>query len=286
MVKRYGAVEAVNGLTFDVPAGRIVGLVGANGAGKTTAMKMLTGLLKPTRGQALLNGRDVLEPATRQDLGYLPEESPLYDDETPRSYLAFFARMYGLNRDDARVRSESLLDRLMCAPVHREKTIGTLSKGLKRKVAIARCLIHDPPALVLDEPTSGLDPLTADELDSLVQELRSEGKAVLLSAHNLRQVEELCDEIIVLNSGSVIARGTLSELRRRLGGQQYRIRASVRFDGSVPRGAVHEALFGAFDEVESAIAQVRTLGGEIIEVESVPPKLETLMRAPSATTPS
>jgi ABC-2 type transport system ATP-binding protein len=217
LVKRYGSVTAVDGVDFEVPAGRIVGLVGNNGAGKTTTLKMLCGILEPTSGAATVGGASTLEPGTRRQIGFLPEDSPLYDDQTPLQYLAFFARVYGIPRRQARDRAETLLTDLRLDGPFWRKPIGTLSKGSARKVAIARALLHDPSVLILDEPASGLDPATRRELDQALSALRSMGIAILLSAHNLKQVEELCDDIVLLHDGKVRARGNLADLREALG---------------------------------------------------------------------
>lgn len=276
--KSYRGAEAVRDVHLRLDAGRIVGLVGANGAGKTTTLKMLAGLLAPSAGTATIDGRPTLETAVRQRIGYLPEDSPLYDELPTLPYLAFFGELYGLSHAEARRRSESLLERLDCDRIHWKKPTGTLSKGLRRKVAIARCLLHDPEVLLLDEPTSGLDPSTTQELNEFLRELRSRGKAILLSAHNLPQVEELCDEILVMSQGRIVTRGTLQELRGRIGTQRYRLRATVAFPGSQPHGTVHEAWISALPAVEDAMEAVRSARGVVLEVESIPPKLEEILR--------
>lgn len=281
--RSYDGVAAVLGVSLELKPGRILGLVGNNGAGKTTALKMLAGLLEPTRGSVTVDGAPTLNPATRRFIGYLPEDSPLYDDMTPLDYLQFFASLYNVPRAEARRRSESLLSRLDLRGESWKKPIGTLSKGMRRKVAIARCLLHDPPILILDEPTSGLDPQTARELDHFLQQLRGEGRAVLLSAHNLSQVEALCDEILVMHLGRVVARGSLGELRQTVGANRYRIKSTVPFPGSEPDGAIHVAMVDRLGEVEKALAHVKAQGGIVLEVESVFPSLEEIMRKVAGT---
>ncbi|MCA1820171.1 MAG: ABC transporter ATP-binding protein, partial [Halobacteriales archaeon] len=242
LAKSYGAVRAVDGVDLNVPAGRIVGLVGNNGAGKTTLLKLLCGILEPTAGTTDLEGRPTSAPATRKGLGFLPEDSPLYDDQTPLQYLAFFAGLYGLGRKDADTRAERLLDGLRLGREHWGKPIGELSKGSARKVAIARAFLHDPAVLLLDEPASGLDPATRRELDAFLSGQRQAGKAILLSAHNLKQVEELCDAILLMHGGRIVARGSLAELRSQWGTARYRLHATVPFTGSAPTGTVHVGL--------------------------------------------
>jgi ABC-2 type transport system ATP-binding protein len=277
LIKAYAGVRVVHGVSLELRPGRVIGLVGANGAGKTTTIKMLAGLLDPTSGSARLDGRPTREPKARQSLGYLPEESPLYDDETPASYLRFFASLYGLPAREARTRATDLLARLSLRPEDAKKPIGTLSKGMRRKVAIARTVLHDPSVLVLDEPTSGLDPFTARELDRFIRELRDQGKAILLSAHNLQQIEDLADEIIIMHQGRVVAQGSLAQLRGQWGVQRYTVRATHPFPQSAPEGQHHEAHLTSLEEVEAAIEGVKKQGGTILEVVAVPPRLEEIL---------
>jgi len=276
--KRYGAVVAVDSIDLEVPAGRIVGLVGNNGAGKTTTLKMLCGVLEPTSGSATVAGRPTLEAEARRAIGFLPEDSPLYDDQTPLQYLAFFARLYGIPRRQAKDRIARLLADLRLDEPFWKRPIGQLSKGSARKVAIARALLHDPKVLVLDEPASGLDPATRRELDQALAGLRAQGKAVLLSAHNLKQVEELCDDIVLLHAGRVVAAGTLAELREALGEPRYRLHASQPFPGSTARGSIHVAEFTRLADVEAAMAAVRKARGQVLDMESLPPSLDEILR--------
>lgn len=275
--KDYGGVTAVESLEVEVRRGRIVGLVGNNGAGKSTSLKMLCGILEPTRGTVTLDGVPTTQPAARASIGYLPEDSPLYEELTPTQYLAFFARLYGLGAKPARQRAEHWLTALRLDRPFWSKPIGELSKGSARKVAIARALLHDPAVLILDEPASGLDPATRRELDSVLLQLRTEGKAVLLSAHNLKQVEELADDIVLMHQGRVVAQGTLSQLRTTWGTVRYRLHATAAFPGSHPQGAAHVATFDAIEPVQAAMRQVQDSGGHVLEVESIPPGLDEIL---------
>lgn len=276
--KTYGGVIAVQRVDLDLPPGRIVGLVGNNGAGKTTTLKMLCGILEPSSGSATVDGRPTLDPAARRAVGFLPEDSPLYDDQTPLQYLAFFGRLYGLPRKEAKSRAARLLADLRLDEPYWARPIGELSKGSARKVAIARALLHDPQVLILDEPASGLDPATRRELDQALAALRQQGKAILLSAHNLKQVEELCDDIVLLHQGKVIARGTLAQLREALGEPRYRLHTSKPFPGSQPRGSIHVAEFTRLADVEAAMAVVRKARGTVLDMESLPPGLDDILR--------
>lgn len=189
--KTYGDFPAVVGSDFSVESGEVFGIVGPNGAGKTTTLKMLAGLVEPTSGTASVLGFDPEDPEMRRKLGFLPEESPLYEDMTPRSYLRFFADLYDVPRGVADDRTGAVLDRLDLE--YRDRRLGDMSKGMKRKVAIARSLVNDPDLLIYDEPASGLDPLTTNVVLDFVQELRDEDKTVVFSAHNLFHVESICD---------------------------------------------------------------------------------------------
>jgi ABC-type multidrug transport system ATPase subunit len=204
LAKRYGDFSAVVGSDFEVASGEVFGIVGPNGAGKTTTMKVLAGLIEPSDGTATVAGYDVTEPAMRASLGFLPEESPLYEDMTPLSYLRFFADLYDVPREVAADRIDASLSRLELE--HRTRRLGDVSKGMKRKVAIARSLVNDPEVLIYDEPASGLDPLTTNEVLKFVAELADEGKTVLFSAHNLYHVEDVCDRVIVMIDGEIVAR--------------------------------------------------------------------------------
>jgi ABC-2 type transport system ATP-binding protein len=277
LAKQYGNVHAVRGIDLDVEAGTIVGLVGNNGAGKTTTLKLLAGLVAPSAGDIELAGGDPQVPATRRAMGFLPEDSPLYDDQTPLQYLAFFARLYDMPKSDARRRAQDLLRRLRLDEPFWRRPIGQLSKGSARKVAIARALLHDPAVLLLDEPTSGLDPATQADLDAFLADLRARGKAILLSAHDMRQVEALCDRIILVHEGRVAAEGSLDELRAQYGGTTYHLTATLPFAGSSPDGASHTGAFPSLATAEAAMQAVRAQGGSILRLDTRSPGLEAIL---------
>lgn len=276
--KSYRGVEVLRGVDLELKPGRVLGLVGHNGAGKSTTIKMLAGLVEPSAGSVLLDGEPTTRPHVRARLGYLPEESPLYDEQTPLALLAFFGSLYDLPRSESLRRGRDLLHRLGLEERQWKKPLGRMSKGMRRKVAVARALLHEPDVLILDEPASGLDPGTADDLGLLIREQADAGRAVLLSAHNLPQVEEVCDAIVVLHRGDLVAQGTLQELRARWGQTVYHVRATVAFGGSAPRGPIHWADLDSMEEVEGALAQVRRAGGSVLEVDSAPPRLEEILR--------
>jgi ABC-2 type transport system ATP-binding protein len=276
--KDFGPSVAVERFDLALRPRTIVGLVGNNGAGKSTVLKMLCGLLEPTRGRATVGGAATMSAPTRARIGFVPEDSPLYEELTPLQTLAFFAGLYGVPGREVRARSEDLLRRLRLGEEHWKKPVGVLSKGSARKVALARALLHRPDVLILDEPASGLDPATRAELDTVLLQERDRGAAVLLSAHNMAQVERLCDEVLLMHRGRVAARGTLDELRRHFGDTRYRLLATVPFPGSTPHGALHESELPSMDATEAAMHQVRLAGGQVAEVGAVHPGLEDILR--------
>lgn len=276
--KTYGKVEAVKHIVVAAAPGSIVGLVGNNGAGKTTTIKMLCGLVEPTAGEVRVGGHDPQRPETRRNLGFLPEESPLYDDMKPLAYLRYFGRLYGMSRADIKQRATALLQRLRLDESHWSKPIGQLSKGSARKVAIARALLHEPRLLILDEPRSGLDPATQHVLDGLLLELRDAGVAIVLSAHDLDQVERLCDVVLVVQDGEIALRGTLDELRERAGPSTYLVTANAAFDGSQPEGSHHVKTVGSWEEAEAIGNQIRKAGATVLDVRAQAPRLADVLQ--------
>jgi ABC-2 type transport system ATP-binding protein len=282
--KTYGDFPAVVGSSFEVERGEIFGVVGPNGAGKTTTLKMLSGLVEPTAGTATVGGRDAGDPETRRELGFLPEESPLYEDMTPLSYLRFFADLYDVPRETADERIGDTLDRLELE--HRERRLGDMSKGMKRKVAIARSLVNDPEVLVYDEPASGLDPLTTNYVLEFTSELSEAGRTVVFSAHNLFHVESICDRVIIMNRGEVIARGTVPEIRDRHGVTEYRVYTTVPVAGSEPAGDRHVSVVESMDAVEEVRAVADRAGGAVADIRTDEPSLEDVFLDLAGTAPA
>lgn len=216
LVKTYGAKRAVDGVTFTVRRGDILGFLGPNGAGKSTTMKMITGFLRPTAGTALVDGHDVTaEPVlVKRKIGYLPESAPAYGEMTVEEFLGFIADCRGFRSSAAR---RPVVDRAIqlthLSPVRRQ-TIETLSKGYKQRVGFAQALLHNPPVLVLDEPTDGLDPNQKNEVRALIKSMAAE-KAVILSTHILEEVEAICNRVIIISQGRVVADETPAAMRAR-----------------------------------------------------------------------
>jgi ABC-2 type transport system ATP-binding protein len=224
VTKLYKDFEAVRDLDLEVRDGEILGIIGHNGAGKSTTLKMIVGLITPTSGVVEVMGKDMAREGTyvKRFLGYLPEESPLYENLTVNEYLRFFSELYDMPPVRARERIDLLLGSLKLP--ERNKLTGELSKGMKRKVAIARALLHDPKILVLDEPTSGLDPLTSFFIVDYLRSLRAGGKTIVLSAHNLFHVEYVCDRVAILKNGRLLVCDTMDVIRKSLGSREYEVK--------------------------------------------------------------
>jgi ABC-2 type transport system ATP-binding protein len=216
LVKTFGAIRAVDGVTFSVKRGDILGFLGPNGAGKSTTMKLITGFLRPDAGTATVDGIDVtVDPvAVKRKLGYLPESAPAYPEMTVEEFLGFIAEVRGFRAADAkRVQVDRAITLTHLAPV-RKQTIETLSKGFKQRVGFAQALLHDPPTLVLDEPTDGLDPNQKIEVRSLIKGMAAT-KTIILSTHILEEVEAICTRVIIISRGKVVVDETPAALRAR-----------------------------------------------------------------------
>jgi len=212
LTKRYGAVIAVNNISFDVEAGEILGLLGPNGAGKTTTMRILTCYMPADAGTATVAGFDIHEQSVevRKQIGYLPEDAPLYTDMGVVDYLNFVAEVRAIPKNGRSGRVREMIGVCGLERVVR-KDIGELSRGYRQRVGLAQALIHDPDILILDEPTAGLDPNQIVEIRDLIRKLGAE-KTVILSTHILPEVEATCDRAVIINEGVIVASGTTDEL--------------------------------------------------------------------------
>lgn len=218
LIKRYGTVTAVDGISFSTHKGEIVGLLGPNGAGKTTTMRMLTGFMPPTAGQVRICGFDVVEDSmeVRKRVGYMPERVPIYPDMTLEGYVTFWARLRGVN--DVRGRVEHVLKQFELLD-RRRQLVRFLSKGLRQRLGLAQTLVHNPEVIILDEPTIGIDPRQVIEVRQAVKSLR-ENHTVLFSSHILSEVEQVCDRVIIIHQGRVVGEGTPDALSRQLAARQ------------------------------------------------------------------
>ena len=201
--KRYGSVEALRNVTLKATKGKVLGLLGQNGAGKTTLLNIITGYLAPTSGRALIDGYDaLLEPGkAKRELGYLPEHPPLYDEMTVEEYLAFVAALKQVKAGAVEAHVREIMQKTGLTEM-RERLLGHLSKGFRQRVGLAQALCGDPDVLVLDEPTVGLDPKQITEIRALIHQL-SAGRTILFSSHNLGEVRQLCDRVVILHRGEV-----------------------------------------------------------------------------------
>ncbi len=222
LTRRFGPTVAVDGLTLDIPSGEVFGFLGPNGAGKTTTVRMLSALIAPTDGTAVVNGHDVIrEPmAVRRTVGVLTETPGMYDRLSAEYNLLVYARLYEV--DDPARQVQKYLSMLGLWERRREP-VGGFSKGMKQKLAIARALIHEPQTVFLDEPTAALDPVAARTVREFIEALKTEGRTIFLTTHNLDEAERLCDRIGLIRT-HLIALDTPDALRRRLFGQHVRLR--------------------------------------------------------------
>jgi ABC-2 type transport system ATP-binding protein len=202
---------AVKDLSFSVRAGEVFGFLGPNGAGKTTTMNVLLGFVNATGGAAYLFGTNVRQPIARQRIGYLPELTYYYKFLTAEELLRFYARIFGIPRDEADRRIDALL-KLVELEHARKRPIKTYSKGMQQRVGLAQALINNPDLLILDEPTSGLDPLGRMKVREIIQRLKSEGKTIFFSSHELGEVETVCDRVAIIADGALKVEGKVSEL--------------------------------------------------------------------------
>lgn len=270
--KEYDSVIAVSDSTFSVSSHEVFGLVGPNGAGKTTTLKAIVGLLEPTHGTVRFDGRSPTIPAVRERIGWLPEETSLYEDMTPESYLRFFADLYNVSRTQADRRITDILDRLDLAV--RDRRLGDCSKGMRRKVAMARALINDPDLVVFDEPASGLDPLTTREVISVTRDLADQGKTVVFSAHDLHHVEQVCDRVAVMADGANVAEGTLPEIRADHGSTTYHVYTTVPVEGGTKSGDRYRVDLDDPDEIPTVRAAAEAGDGRVADVRTTEPSLE------------
>jgi ABC-2 type transport system ATP-binding protein len=250
VTKRYGAFEAVRGVSFEVAPKEIVGLLGPNGAGKTTLMRILTCYHFPTAGRVMINNHDVYTDPIRikESIGYLPESSPVYGELTVSEYLQFVADARSIPREAQADRIASTLETCgLTAVLHRP--IEQLSKGFKQRVGLAQAIVHDPDILILDEPTTGLDPNQIAEIRRLIRRLGTE-KTVILSTHILQEVEAVCDRVMILNEGRIVATGTTEEIAAGMKGDEI---YPIAFRPAAGFGARTEP--GA-DDLESTLKRI------------------------------
>ncbi len=215
LTKHFGPLKAVDGISFRVDRGEVLGFLGPNGAGKSTTMKMATGFLTPTSGTAVICGHDIQEDplGAKRRFGYLPEGAPAYPDMTPAGFLAFVAEVRDIPAERRAQRIQEVVELVHLEKVLHQR-VETLSKGFKRRVGLAQAILHDPDVLILDEPTDGLDPNQKHEMRLLIKHM-AKNKAIVLSTHILEEVEAVCTRAIIIARGKVLFDGTPAELAER-----------------------------------------------------------------------
>ncbi|MCA1899806.1 MAG: ABC transporter ATP-binding protein [Chloroflexi bacterium] len=290
LTKDYGARRAIDNVSFDAQQGEIVGFLGPNGAGKTTTMRILTGYMPPTDGEAIVAGYDVVEESleVRKRVGYLPETVPLYNDMIVFDYLKFMGELRRIPNVEDRV--EEALD-MVGLYDRADGYIGNLSKGMRQRVGLAQALLHRPEVLILDEPTIGLDPSQVVEVRELIKEIGKE-RTVLLSTHLLNEAQNICDRVLIINKGKIVAEDTTENLQARLLGAErvtLRVRgeaedllqtvkkvkgvqsATAREDGAV------EFEYSSGRDVRPEVArQVVNAGYDLIELRPIGMSLEEI----------
>lgn len=246
ITKIYNTQKALNNVSFSVNENEIVGFLGPNGAGKSTMMKIITCYIPPTSGNVKVCGFDIAEQSieVRKNIGYLPEHNPLYLDMYVKEFLAFVGGLYKINNSDKRVKEMIELTGLQ---VEQNKKIGALSKGYRQRVGLAQAMIHDPKVLIMDEPTTGLDPNQLEEIRGLIKKLGKE-KTVMLSTHIMQEVEAVCDRVIIINKGEIVANDKTNVLKQ----NQIKQIIYVEFDNAITSSNI---------ESISGVEQVNAMDG-------------------------
>ncbi|MGD8316675.1 MAG: ATP-binding cassette domain-containing protein [Myxococcales bacterium] len=271
LTKHYGTVAALQNATFRVNRGEVVGFLGPNGAGKTTTMKILTCFIAPSSGTAQVADADIFEDpiAVRKAIGYLPENTPLYTEMLVLEYLEFAGKMRGLRGTQLHNRIRKVVEETSLGDVI-GKSIGELSKGFRQRVGLAQALIHEPPVLILDEPMSGLDPNQAAEIRELIRDIGRE-RTVILSTHNLAEVQVTCGRVLIISEGRLVADDTPEELAARAG--KPRFVATLRMNGHSAEEI--RAAFSAIPDAQSVSDKAGASSGELT-IEVVPKGHEDL----------
>ncbi|MGB9630629.1 MAG: ATP-binding cassette domain-containing protein [Candidatus Methanodesulfokora sp.] len=282
--RRKEEIRALDGVSFKAEKGEIFGLLGPNGAGKTTTVKILSTILTPDSGEAFIDGKSVLKEKedVRKVIGVtFTVEKGFYNKLTGKENLIYFGVLRGMSFSDARRRADELLD-LVGLSDDKNRLFEEYSLGMRAKLAIARTLMHDPPVLILDEPTIGLDPIAARNVRNLLAELRKEGKTILLTTHNMREAEELCDKISMIDRGRIILSGTVNELKRFVGGKivvidflaDIEMENAIKKDNGVSELRIECDKGNEMDIMYEALTYLRSKGARVIKAQVEEPSLE------------
>jgi len=238
LAKRFGDTQAVDDVSFSVAPGEIFGLLGPNGAGKTTTIRLILDIFRPDRGKVLVFGGPMTEQ-NKERIGYMPEERGLYQDAPLERCLIYLGTLKGLSKAEARLRLRGLLQRFDLA-AHQRKKVKELSKGMQQKAQIISTILHHPELVIIDEPFASLDPINTQLVKDLMRELRDQGTTIVMSTHQMNQVEELCDRIVLIDRGRNVLYGELDRIRREYSGHEV----LVRVDGDLPQLTGLEAVTG------------------------------------------
>jgi ABC-2 type transport system ATP-binding protein len=284
--RTFGTRRALDDVTFDVPRGRLTGFVGGNGAGKTTSMRIIMGVLAPDAGTVTLDGRPITRQTARE-FGYMPEERGLYPRLPAAEQIAYLGRLHGLTKSQAEGRAITLLDRLGLGK-RAYDNVDALSLGNQQRAQIAAALVHDPAVLILDEPFSGLDPLAVEDVMGLLAESARRGACVLFSSHQLDVVERITDSLVIIAGGRIRASGDRAALQDKFAGSRFRLVVPDGRDlgwvgavpgvvGAVPAG-VGEVRFEAGDDVADAVLRRALESGRVVEFGRVRPSLTEVFK--------
>lgn len=290
LTKYFDTFLAVDHVSLQVPRGDILVLLGPNGAGKTTTIRMLTSILRPTSGKARIAGYDVVDESARvrSSVGVLTEHHGLYGRMNADEYLEFFGRLYGLDPVVTKARISRLLDQFGLAAA-RKKRCGEYSKGMRQKLALVRTLLHEPPVILLDEPTSAMDPESAYIVRDAIKALKNSERTLILCTHNLKEAEELGDQIAIIKTGRIVLGGPMNEVRRKLiGPQEYRVRLSTPIEGKLitendscritmrEGDLIHFTSENPIVDNPRVIREVVEAGAEVLTVEEIHHSLEDI----------
>lgn len=269
LAKAFGQAQAVRDVSFDVHRGEIFGLLGPNGAGKTTTIRMILDIYKPDRGEVNVLGGPMTE-AKKERIGYLPEERGLYKDLRVEECVLYLAELKGLSRQEARRRADAFFERLGLAAEKRKK-VSEFSKGMQQKVQIIATLIHAPELIIVDEPFSGLDPVNTRLVQDLLLEEHRKGTTIIMSTHQMHQVEEMCDRIVLIDKGASVLYGSVDEIRRQYADNAVRVTAHGELP-SIPgvvetsrKGNTHTLSLPSDMDTQALLAQLATTPGLKIE---------------------
>jgi len=232
ITKSFGKNRAVDGVSFEVHGGEIFGLLGPNGAGKTTAIRIILDIFKPDSGTVSVLGGPITEEK-KDRIGYLPEERGLYQDIKLENCLVYLATLKGMSTTDARREIDAYLERFDLAP-HRKMKVKELSKGMQQKAQLIVTLVHRPQIIIIDEPFTALDPVNTQMVKELLEEERARGTTIVMCTHQMHQVEEMCDRLVLINQGRAVLYGTLTDIRRRFARQDLEVRALDPLPETIP----------------------------------------------------